>query len=917
MKRKILLVFLSIVTVCCLALGISACSGNKETTVSSSNSSEQSSSSNSSSEDTSSSESNSENTSSENSSPAHSHNLTHSDPVAATCTTDGNIEYWYCAECGKYFSDAEATTEVSQSATVIAAKNHSLTHTDSVEATCTTDGNIEYWYCAECGKYFSDAEATTQISQSATVIAAKNHSLTHTDSVEATCTTDGNIEYWYCAECGKYFSDAEATTQISQSATVIAAKNHSLTHTDSVEATCTTDGNIEYWYCAECGKYFSDAEATAQISQSATVIAAKNHTYNSYSYDENGHWQECTACGEKTESQTHTYNENNICSVCGYEYIASSTGLGYTAVYDSDGTTVVSYTVSGIGECTDTDIVIPSTYNGSPVTAIEIYAFKDNTKITSVSIPGSVTSISVNVFSGCTSLKSVVMGYGVKQINSYMFKDCSSLASVTIPDSVTTISISAFQNCTSLESISIPDSVTIIYESAFKGCTALSNITIGNSVTSIGSNAFSDTAYYNNSNNWTDNVLYIDTYLIQANGSITGNYKIKDATTTIANYAFSSGYSLTSVTIPDSVTAIGTSAFQNCTSLESVYYSGTASQWASISFSDAYANPLYCAGNLYINETLLTDLKDTDITSISDFSFAGWNVTSITIPDSVTSIGSAAFNGCSSLVSISIPFVGSSASATSVSSSTLFGYIFGTSSYTDGTATKQFYSSTSSSYKTYYIPTTLKTVTITGGKIFYGAFYNCGTLTKVTLPDSVTSIGSYAFYGCSLLESITIPNNVSKISGSAFYNCTALTEIIFNATAMEDLSSTNNVFYCAGQSGDGITVTIGANVTKIPAYLFYPCSSSSDAPKITSVVFEDDSACTSIGTYAFNNCTSLVSVYYSGTVSEWGAISIAASNTYLTNATKYYYSESEPDYTDGYNYWYYDENGEIANWVQS
>ena len=127
---------------------------------------------------------------------------------------------------------------------------------------------------------------------------------------------------------------------------------------------------------------------------------------------------------------------------------------------------------------------------------------------------------------------------------------------------------------------------------------------------------------------------------------------------------------------------------------------------------------------------------------------------------------------------MAIPFIGSSKSATTVSSSTLFGYIFGTSSYTGGTATKQYYSSGSS--VTYYIPSSLKTVTVTGGNILYGAFYNCSSLTNVIITDTVTSIGNYAFSGCSSLTGIIISDSVTSIGYRAFYDCSGLISVTFN-----------------------------------------------------------------------------------------------------------------------------------------
>ena len=135
---------------------------------------------------------------------------------------------------------------------------------------------------------------------------------------------------------------------------------------------------------------------------------------------------------------------------------------------------------------------------------------------------------------------------------------------------VTNIGEHAFHECRSLTSVTIPNSVTNIGSSAFWGCSSLTSITIGNSVTSIGSGAFYGTGIYNDNSNWENSVLYISNYLIQAKESISGTYTIKEDTRLIANAAFYNCSSLTSVTIPNSVTSIGDNAFQYCSSLTSI-----------------------------------------------------------------------------------------------------------------------------------------------------------------------------------------------------------------------------------------------------------------------------------------------------------------------------------------------------------
>ena len=203
------------------------------------------------------------------------HQLSKTDSKAATCTEAGNIEYWYCSVCKKYFSDEDEKKEISFADTVIPATGHQLNKTDSKAATCTEEGNTEYWTCNICGKYFSDEDGRQEISLVDTVIPA-GHQLSKTEGKAATCTEAGNIEYWNCSVCGKYFRDNEGRQEILLADTAIPA-GHQLNKRDSKSATCTEAGNTEYWYCSVCKKYFSDEDGKQEISLVATVVPATGH----------------------------------------------------------------------------------------------------------------------------------------------------------------------------------------------------------------------------------------------------------------------------------------------------------------------------------------------------------------------------------------------------------------------------------------------------------------------------------------------------------------------------------------------------------------------------------------------------------------------------------------------------------------
>ena len=571
---------------------------------------------------------------------------------------------------------------------------------------------------------------------------------------------------------------------------------------------------------------------------------------------------------------------------------------------------------------------------GSSVTSIGNSAFEYCTNLKSVSISDSVTSIGNYAFYGCTKLSTIIfpknapnlgknvflntayyndsnnwhlgvlyignhilkaqttlsgsysIKSGTKTIYPNAFENCTLLTAITFPSTVTNIGDYAFRGCTGLKSITIPSSTTNIGESAFSGCTSLSSISLPNKHIEIGLNAFLDTAYVGDILNNSNGLIYCGNHLIAASskgvvikddagnsytvGALSGSCEIKNGTIDIADGVFKNMSVLKSVVIPQSITHIGYNAFYNCTKLTSVYITDIAS-WCSIEFGGYTSQPLYYANKLYINGILPTSIViPSSITAVPPAAFSCTNLTSITIPNSVTSIGDFAFYGCTNLNSMTIPN-----SVTSMGMSVFEG------------CTKL--SSITIPDSVTIIPSScfenclsLTTIQIPGNvkSIHSFAFYGCTSLTSITIPASVTSIGGCVFKNCTNLKSVTIGVGVTTIGTEAFNNCTNLEKVNWNAKCVSDFTeytlfgtstdtyNASDVFCNAGTSGAGIELVFGDSVERIPAYLLC-VRKAENIPKIISVKIGDN--VTNIGERAFNYGASIKIVEFGDNVKSIGS----------------------------------------------
>lgn len=382
------------------------------------------------------------------------------------------------------------------------------------------------------------------------------------------------------------------------------------------------------------------------------------------------------------------------------------------------------------------------------------------------------------------------------------------------------------------ESLVIPPTVTyegIVYKvtgigvRAFVGAPNINSISLPNSVITIGEGAFETTQWYQNQ---LDGLVYVGQVAYKYKGKMPENAKIviKDGTRGIADDAFNSSTSLTSISLPSSLISIGEVAFVWCNNLIDIAIPNSVTRIGRNAFRgtawyDKQPDGIVYAGSVAygykgtLSENMELDIKDGTI-GIADGAFASFKeLSSVTLPESMTNIGNEAFSGCTGLTSITIPD-----GVKRIGSLVFQGC---------------------SSLKALVIPESMSTIS-------RGSFAGCSGLTSITIPESVTIISDDAFFECSGLISVNLPEHLSSLGSGAFRYCSALQDINIPSSLNQIKHST---FLECGKLN---SLSIPHNIKLIEGYAFYNCISLNEITIPQSV--------DSIGEYAFTGCDTLMTV---------------------------------------------------------
>ena len=807
----------------------------------------------------------------ENKSPSgHVHDMEYVSVKEANCTESGHIAYWYCQECGKMFSDEAGTQELDSDKIIIEAKGHQWSDWTVIEeSTCYTSG-YKARTCSVC-----------------LVEERRDLPFGHTFSDE---WSKDELYHWHAATCEhiEEISDKEEHDFINGVCEVCGWEDNS-------------EGGLTFAINEDETGYIVTGYLDTLESEITIPATYKNLPVTGISSDA---FKNCTILKKITAPASLTKIDNFAFSGCSQLSEIYFPGVVTTVGYNAFSGCIALKNVTIGGECEEFDMsafygceaietvnapasimpFIPKNCLRNAIVAsgdnVPANSFSGAQNLTSVTLPDTITSIGNMAFFNCSQLEYLDLPAALKTVASSSFDNCTQLVKINflgtltdwcgivgvaelmqdgreltiqnkalsgeliIPDQVTNIPAGAFRYCNQITSVIIHANVEQIGEYAFANCNALSEVVIRAESVQLAMNSFegctiTQAAIYPTldstfpKENLTTVVFLggdtIPAYALSG-GMRIEHVTIPDTIVTIEDNAFAGCISITEIVIPDTVKSIGRDAFISCSSLADVTLSASA---------------IEC-----IPKTNLRTVTITSGNSIPDNAFAGaGKLESVTLSDSVESIGQSAFEFCSSLNEIRLP-------------------------------------------------ESLETI---GNR----AFYSCATLTDILLPSSLTSIGESAFSECNQLSSILLPASLKTLGNKAFERCANLVSVTVNGV----MEWGTAVF---ANNAELQNVVIGAGITEIGESAFYNCGIITVAlpDGLISIGTEAFSACTRLtqiklpetlkslgerafamsslqsvslpdnltllGEYAFERCEKLGSVHFGTGLTSIGAVAFTS-----------------------------------------
>lgn len=745
--------------------------------------------------------------------------------VDATCTADGNHEYFSCKNCSMYFEDRYAENEIEENSWIIHHEGHQAVVDEMIDSTCSKTGLTEGSHCGVCSEILVAQE----------VIEKKPHTETILEAVAPDCVNTGLTAGKQCAIC----------EEIYEPQAVIDALGHDYDDGVTVAPTLTTNGYTRFTCLRNDCDYYEDRNIVSMyilfaLQEDDTYMIARvdsslielviPETFNNKAVTaiSANAFNNCSSLKSLVIPASITTIEAGALSGCiALEEIklAKAYGNKFGHLFDeaADNANVPTSVAKIIVE-NDSTAQLPTSYFAlcktikhveinTKATIVPMNLFQTCEALEVVVLPTTTTKLSAAVFSYCRSLKTIDLPETLMDIDNRVFNECSALEEINLPAKVQLIGEQAFNGCVLLEEIILPSNLKTIKLNAFGNCTSLKSLTIPASVSSIAILG--------------RGLDSLESLVIEEGNKYYDSRENCNAVVQTKNNTIIYGLAIS--TIPTTVTSIGSSAFKGVVFKDLVISNG-ATKIDTQAFSNAIIDNLYISKSITtINNGAFQSAtigkivfeEGSELTTIGTNAFRYVTLGSINLEacQKLTKIDNYAFQGCKQLQSITIPASLITLGQDSFSRSELVSVYFE------------------------------ENCQVTA--IEHWAFSTCQKLTSINLENCVvaTYIGKQTFYKCTALTSITIPASVTKITESGFEGCTKLATVTFEADSQLEFIGRHGFREAAI-----VTIEIPASVKTIDGTAFFSCRS------LEKVVFEEGSKLESIGSSAFNHCFQLASI---------------------------------------------------------